>query len=377
MNVLFVASWYPSKWHDTNGNFIEQHARAVQEVGVNVRVVHIIFSNRILLPHISTEIRNGIKVNHVAIPRVLRHKASVKNRVFEKLVAQLENETFTPEIIHGHVVYPGGELALFLAEHFQIPLVYTEHWSGYKPINSDKFTPEVAALTRQVLDRTKLIMPVSNELGENMRNRGFSGDYYVVNNTVNTDIFRFRQRPKNAMFQFLHVSNFEAAAKNVEGMMRAFLNAGIPNAHLTVAGDGDPRPLVKFLNSQSSDVSGITLKGKMDYDEVARHMQMSDCFLLFSNYENLPCVIAEAHCCGIPVLATHVGGIPEMVHMGNGVLVAPGNEDELQSAMREMVARANSFNKRKIRDEAVDRYSYKVIGTEFLTCYNRVLSRDK
>lgn len=373
MNVLFVTSWYPSKWHETNGNFIEQHALAVQTVGVNVRVAHLIYSNRIIFPRVSLEMRNNILVYHVAIPRVLRHNEWFKKRLFQTLISELKSADFIPQIIHGHVVYPAGELALFLADHFQIPLVYTEHWSGYKQINSHRFTPEVEGLIGRVLNRAQLIMPVSNDLAENMRNRGFDGEYYVVNNTVNTNIFQFRQRPKNALFEFLHVSNFEPAAKNVEGLMRAFLNAAIPNAHLTIAGDGDLQPLIKFLNSFSGDVSRITLKGKMDYEDVALHMQMSDCFVLFSNYENLPCVIAEAHCCGIPVLATNVGGIPEMVNMGNGVLVSPGDEAGLQVAMHEMVARANSFNKRKIRDQAADRYAYKVIGNEFLKCYNRVL----
>ena len=50
-------------------------------------------------------------------------------------------------------------------------------------------------------------------------------------------------------------------------------------------------------------------------------MQQAHSFVLNSNIENAPCVISEALCCGLPVIATRVGGVPEMVDKFNGILV--------------------------------------------------------
>src|SRR5690554_1376813 len=289
MDVIFVASWYPSKLHATNGNFIEQHARAVTKAGGNVRVVHMAYSNRILMPQVEMKIQNEIRVYHMLIPRVLENSMTAKGILFKKLVSRFDASDFHPKIVHGHVVYPAGELALFLSKHFQVPLVFTEHWSGYKSINADRFTKNIKRLTEEVLQNTDLIMPVSHDLGESMKAKGFRGNYAVVNNTVNTKIFYPSDRQRNEKFQFLHISNFEPRAKNTEGIIRAFVRGNFKNATLTIAGDGDLEKLKGYAKSLDGDSSQIIFHGALEYSEVADLMRSSDCFVLFSNFENLPC----------------------------------------------------------------------------------------
>lgn len=375
MDVIFVASWYPSKLHATTGNFIEQHARAVAEAGGNVRVVHMTFSNRILVPQIKESNQNNIPVYHLLIPRLLENSKTTKQILFKKLVSQFDTTDFNPEIVHGHVVFPAGELALFVSNHYKVPLVYTEHWSGYKPENADRFTDKVKGLTKEVLQKTNLILPVSHDLGENMKAKGFLGNYAVVNNTVDTSIFYQEQRKQNEIFRFLHVSNFEPKAKNTEGIVRGFLNGDFENAHLTIAGDGDIEGLRTFMKTLNRDVSNVELIGALDYNGVADLMRSSDCFILFSNFENLPCVIAEAHCCGLPVLATEVGGIPEMINSENGLLIAPGNEIQLIAGMRKMIEKRNFFNSMEIAEKAAKRYSLITIGEQFLDHYRALINR--
>lgn len=375
MDVIFVASWYPSKLHATNGNFIEQHARAVAEAGGNVRVVHMAFSNRILVPQIKASNQNDIPVYHLLVPRILENSKATKEILFKKLISQFDAADFHPKVVHGHVVFPAGELALFLSDHYKAPLVYTEHWSGYKPINAEHFTERIQSLTKEALQNTDLILPVSRDLGESMKAKGFPGNYAVVNNTVDTSVFYPRKRKQNIIFRFLHVSNFVPKAKNTEGIIRGFLDGDFENAHLTIAGDGDIDGLRSFMKSLNRDVSNIELIGALDYNGVAHLMRSSDCFVLFSNFENLPCVIAEAHCCGLPVLATHVGGIPEMINPENGLLISAGDETELTAGMQEMIEKRESFNSSEIAEKAAERYSLLTIGEQFLAHYRNLLSQ--
>ena len=375
MNILFVASWYPFNLNPKNGNFIEQHAHAVQSVGCNVRVAHLVYSNRILVPEIKFVIQNEIPVYHLLIPRLLKNSDRVHALMYNRLISKIDDSGFTPEIIHGHVVYPAGRLALFLKNHYGVPMVYTEHWSGYKAVNSELFTDDVAAMTTDVLRNTDLILPVSEDLGKNIVAKGFSGNYAVVNNTVNTAVFYSVKRDESEVFRFLHISNFEPRAKNTEGIIRAFITGRFENASLTIAGDGDIEKIRDYAKSLATDISQIDFIGSLDYTEVADLMRSSDCFVLFSNFENLPCVIAESHCCGLPVLATNVGGIPEMIDYSNGILVPSGNESELITGMKSMIENRNRFNLPEIAEKAAERYSLLTIGNQFLGHYRNLLSK--
>ncbi len=373
MNILFVAAWYPSKLNPKNGNFIEQHALAVKSIGCNVIVAHLNYSNRILVPEIKVVFQNEIMVYQVQIPRLLKNSERVQAFMFKRLISKLDNVGFAPDIIHGHVVYPAGQLALFLKNHFEVPLVYTEHWSGYKAVNSDLFTDDVAAMATEVLSNTDLILPVSEDLGKNMIDKGFTGNYSVVNNTVNTSVFYPEKRYQSEVFRFLHISNFEPRAKNTEGIVSAFIKGEFEGATLTIAGDGDIEKMRKYAESLNADISQIEFIGALEYEEVADLMRNSDCFVLFSNFENLPCVIAEAHCCGLPVLATDVGGIPEMMDETNGFLIEPNDEPGLIAGMQNMVEKKMHFNRIGISNVASKRYSFEAIGREFLKLYTALL----
>ena len=63
--------------------------------------------------------------------------------------------------------------------------------------------------------------------------------------------------------------------------------------------------------------------------EIADMMKAHHLFVLFSNYENLPCVIAEAHCTGMVVVGSDIGGTREMINAQNGVIVQARDEAAL------------------------------------------------
>jgi len=74
----------------------------------------------------------------------------------------------------------------------------------------------------------------------------------------------------------------------------------------------------------------------------------------------------------VPVIATQVGGIPELVNNENGILVEPGNTTQLTEAMKRMINNNISFDKRKIAESAQNKFSYSIIGKQFDDLYNSV-----
>ena len=70
----------------------------------------------------------------------------------------------------------------------------------------------------------------------------------------------------------------------------------------------------------------VAYTGEITYAEVASQMQRASALVMFSRHENFPCVIIEALCCGLPCIATNVGGVPEAVDNKNGIVVESENE---------------------------------------------------
>jgi glycosyltransferase involved in cell wall biosynthesis len=108
--------------------------------------------------------------------------------------------------------------------------------------------------------------------------------------------------------------------------------------------------------------------------KVAPLMQSAHAMLLFSHFENLPCVILEALCCGLPVISSKVGGIAEVIDQSNGILVTPGEVDQLANAMQQMIDNYNIYNREAIAGKAAARFSDETVTQQLLDCYATPLS---
>lgn len=104
-------------------------------------------------------------------------------------------------------------------------------------------------------------------------------------------------------------------------------------------------------------------------------MQSAHALVMFSRYENFPCIIIEALCCGLPVISTHVGGIPEAVNDSNGWLIPSENEEALLETMIRMIDSYAVFNRHEVANDAGDKYNDSVIGKQFYSLYQQVLTQ--
>jgi 2-deoxystreptamine N-acetyl-D-glucosaminyltransferase/2-deoxystreptamine glucosyltransferase len=110
-------------------------------------------------------------------------------------------------------------------------------------------------------------------------------------------------------------------------------------AHLVVVGDGPLRPAVLAAVRRSPARDRITVTGFVAHAEVPRVLASLDVLALPSVYEEMGSVLVEAMACGLPVVASRVGGIPEVVrHQETGLLVPPGDVDALAVALDELVS---------------------------------------
>jgi glycosyltransferase involved in cell wall biosynthesis len=126
------------------------------------------------------------------------------------------------------------------------------------------------------------------------------------------------------------------AQKALDGALAAL--ARVPDVRLLVLGDGPERPRLE-ARAAALGVGGRTrFLGPGSRDDVIALFRAADAALVTSAWENLPHTLLEALAAGAPVIATSVGGIPEVVEDGkNGLLVPPGDIDALVTAIHRIL----------------------------------------
>jgi sugar transferase (PEP-CTERM/EpsH1 system associated) len=124
--------------------------------------------------------------------------------------------------------------------------------------------------------------------------------------------------------------------KDQAGLLRAFARLGSA-VHLVLAGDGPLRGALETQAREAGIADRVHFLGRRD--DVAEIMRTFDIFVLSSKSEGLPLTILEAMAAGLPVIATAVGGIPEVVQSGlTGELVPAGAPEALAAAIEKVLA---------------------------------------
>jgi glycosyltransferase involved in cell wall biosynthesis len=122
-------------------------------------------------------------------------------------------------------------------------------------------------------------------------------------------------------------------------LLRAFnhMRARVPDAHLVIVGDG---PLMHALQSQAIELGLQGACHLVGYQtEPEKYLHLMDVFALTSRSEGMPLVILEAWAAGVPVVASRVGGLPELISDGNnGLLFSPGDDLALSAALESLLS---------------------------------------
>ncbi len=381
LNILFLPSWYPNRRYLQNGDFVQRHAEAVS-LHCRVGVLYVLAEKGIKNFEVETREHKNLFEVRVYFPKSSRFSVFSKYQNYLK-AHRLGYEAILKEmkhidLVHLNVIYKAGVFALELKKKYGIAYILTEHWTAFLPINPVWFTPYQKYMIKKIGKGASLLCPVSHDLKKAMQSFGLSGPYEVVPNVVDTKLFGVEERIDKSLKKMLHISTLYDVHKNVSGLLRVVkkLSELRSDFSLTIVGNGYVKE--HQLTIQQLDLEKVVnLKGEIPHTEVAREMQVHDLFVLFSNFENLPCVIIEAQASGLPVLATDVGGISEMVDEASGRLVAAKDEEALLEKMNKMLDEIDNYERVKIREQAVARFSYEEVGERFKNIYQRIINDEK
>ncbi|NVJ89203.1 MAG: glycosyltransferase family 4 protein [Flavobacteriaceae bacterium] len=365
LSILFLCGWYPSKVSPLNGDFIQRHAETVATKH-KVTVFHIITNPNYKSIQIEEFIKNNVVTHIVYLPKV-NFKIQKILLFFKAFKSFLKDKKF--DVCHLNEVYPFGLLALYLKWFKNLHYIISEHWTGYHKPQSKNISFLQKILTKRIVSNAKFVCPVSNDLANSMISLGLKGNYRIVPNVVDTDIF-YPSTSSTKTFTITHISNMVNEHKNVKGILRVIksITEKVDDYHFNLIGHNSKQYL-PYINEINLDESRISIIEQIPHKKVAEYLQNSDVFVLFSNYENLPCVILEAFACGVPVVSSNVGGIHEFFPKNFGYLVEPRNESVFLSKILDVYSKKNKAEKDEMFTYVKDNFSKKKILSDFENLY--------
>lgn len=259
------------------------------------------------------------------------------------------------DLIHSHYAIPHATSAYMARDIIGVPYVVTLHGSDVHTLGLD---PAYRPVVKHTVENADAVTVVSNFLRKKAHDElGIERNIQVIPNFI--DVERFRRLDGIRLIVesgcvslrnveeakalnpgekiLLHASNFRRVKRVVEliDILRIVVDHR-PNVRLIIAGDGPTRIEVERKVEALDLCDNVHLLGvKSNMQDI---MCSSDVFLLNSTLEGMPLVLLEAMACGLPVITTPAGGIPELVRPGKDGIVTRGfDSEEFAQAVIEML----------------------------------------
>ena len=265
----------------------------------------------------------------------------------------------TPDVIYSTWAFPHGHAAMLLARRWGCPYVI-------KCRGSDINTLPKSGLRRRFTVRALLhsdhVVPVSEDLRRKVADLGVpTTKVTTIYNGLDSQRFKILDREGARTRLGIAAARailFVGSLRTVKGpdcLLEAFgrLRDGAlaSSAELYLVGSGDLEARLKRRVGALGLSSYVHFAGNRKHDDIPLWMNAADVLCLPSRNEGLPNVVREALACGTPVVASAVGGVPEVVRGPSGLLVPPDDPDALAEALRQ--ALKTHWDRRAVQQTAL------------------------
>jgi glycosyltransferase involved in cell wall biosynthesis len=368
-SIAVIPAWYPTQGRPLYGNFVVEHARAAaRDNDVAVLVGEEGAPARGLFT-LDDGVEDGLRTFRI------RHSPAAPLGTaglllgIRSALARLKSEGRPVDLLHAHV-HRAAWTAMIAAAGARRPFVVSEH-------SSEWAAPELGrgALRRARISfgRAAVVCPASDYLRERIQAHGVEANFRVVPNPVDTELFRPGTRADGPT-RMIAVAAL-APAKGIRQLLEAVAGLGRADFALDIVGDGPNRTEYEQLVRRTGLADRVSFHGAQPKPAVAALMQAADFLVLPSLGETFAVVVVEAMACGLPVVATRVGGVPELVDPDTGLLVEPGSAEALGAGLDRMLDGHGDYRPEPIRERAVSRYSLGAVGDAWSAVYRSVLDR--
>jgi N-acetyl-alpha-D-glucosaminyl L-malate synthase BshA len=301
-----------------------------------------------------------------------------------KMLEVFEAESL--DILHVHYAIPHSVSALLarsMAAPRHLPFVTTLHGTDITLVGSNR---SYLPITRFSIEQSDGVTAISDYLlKQTLKEFDIKRPIEVIPNFVNCDLYtRTPNETERAQWApdgepiLMHLSNFRPV-KCLTNVVEIFaiVRAKMP-AKLVLIGDGPDRGAAEYLVRKKRLQKDVFFLGKQN--AVYEKLSSADLFLLPSQLESFGLAALEAMACEVPVVATSVGGIPEVVQHGvDGYLVEPGDVKEAGRYALEILSRPDRGREmgRQARLNAKSKFCANDVIPRYEDYYRRVLSESR
>ncbi len=359
MRILVFTSLFPNSQRPDFGIFIFQRiSHLAQQPGTTVQVVAPVpyfpswlpssrWGKYGQLPYEErVENLNVYHPRYPLLPGLLMPLHGFLMFVGSLLLVRRLHRQFRFDCIDAHYVYPDGFAAVLLGKMLGLPVFVSARGTD---INVFPKFRSIRPVIIWSLRKAAGIVAVSNALKNAMVDLGLpAGKIRVIPNGVDTN--RFHPIPQREARRFLglpqNVKVIVSVASLTAGKNQALLISAFAkmlgdsqNAQLFLIGEGPERSVLQELIGKLRLDENVVLTGAKPNQELASWFSAADVSCLVSSREGWPNVIMESIACGTPVVATRVGGVPEIIHSPELGVLTEQDSDSIAAALESALAK--------------------------------------
>ena len=363
MKVLVIGSVYPRFHEDAEVPWLRTSIAHLKKAGLGIQVLAPAYKG------LRTHEIDGVKVNRFryapASWEILTHEEGAPSKMASKPWLQLLAipyiisgffrcisicRKFKPDVIHAHWPFPHAYIALGAAKLFKIPLVLNFHGAELLLIRKKKW---VKPLLKFAIGQAQAVFANSSfTAGKIKALRNVDVEWSPYGTTLesgstsagNGGTSAIVPHPVNGKFKILFVGR-HIERKGICYLIEAAKHLPRDQFEIRIVGVGDLTDKLKSQAAEIEDAAEIIFTGKLSPEELANEYRTANVFTLPAivdskgDTEGLGVVLIEAMELGLPVVASNVGGIPDVVVDGvSGILVPEKDPEALAGAYRRLAA---------------------------------------
>jgi len=392
IRLLTFSTLYPNSVNPNHGIFVETRLRELLLTGeVESRVISPVpwffsknpkYGSYALMAQVpQRENYNGIDVQHPRYalpPKVGMNVAPLLMALGAvKAIRRLLDEGYDFDLIDAHYYYPDGVAAALLAKWFNKPFVVTARGTDINLISQHAIPRKLICWTAS---HAKASIAVSRALSERLADIGADqSKLMVLRNGVDTERFHpISQETARAELGWPDEPTLISVGNLVENKghhIAIELIAQIPSFRLAIIGGGPEREALLQLAERLGVTQRVHFIGRVAQERLPTYYSAADILILASSREGWPNVLLEAMACGTPVLATDVGGIPEVItELTAGRMTADRSVTGFLSLIKDLWG---NYPERTVVRRYAKRFSWKSTTDAQLSLFRRISAERK
>lgn len=404
LRVLILSENFPKPSAPELGTFVEQQASEIANMSQTTVIAPLIFPLN-PKPHykyirsesleLSGTSKNGrLNIHRPIYPGLPWHldRFNVYSS-FSACWSSIKKKSINFDVIHSHMSYPSGYVGLLLGRHLKKPVITTLHGGAenillktkefpfYEPLASNLYSSTTKKMFLKTLRYSDLVISNSNDVKEMVLGAGIKPkEIITIGNGVNSR--KFSPMPQDYVRDRLNLPQGKKIllfigtlnkGKNPKILLSVFGKLLKKNQQLLLVfiGDGPYRNGLKIRARKDGIEQFVLFPGSKAHDEIPLWLNAADLFVFPSFYESFGCVLLEALSCGVPVITSNAGAIPEIIQDRiHGFLINPHEPESLRVSIEK--ALAQDWNRELLSDYA-KAYSWQNIAKQIYSQYERVL----